>query len=103
MADVCFSVDPDGLDTLRARLSAIESGMRDIGQVVSGYGPLDLGPNPDVWNALQSFHGDWSDGLAVITRNVAALAGLLAKAAGDYRGTEDQIAQAAAPQTGPAL
>ena len=102
MADVRFSVEPDGLDALRAQRSAIESGMRDIGHVVSAYGPLDLGPNPDVWNALQSFHTDWSDGLAVITRNVAALVGLLARAAGDYRGTEDQIAQAAVPQTGPA-
>jgi hypothetical protein len=102
MADVFFSVDPDGLDTLRGQLSSIESGMRDIDHVVSAYGPLDLGPNPDVWNALQSFHGDWSNGLAIITRNVAALVGLLAKAAEDYRGTEDQIAQAATPQAGPA-
>lgn len=102
MTDVSFTVDPDGLDGLRGRLSAIESGMRGIGGTAAAYEPLDLGPNAAVWEALQNFHSDWSNGLAMITRNVQALLGLLSRAAEDYRGTEGQIAQAATPQAGPA-
>jgi hypothetical protein len=102
MTDVCFSVDPDGLDQLRGQLSAIESGMQNIGTVAAGYEALDLGPTPDLWNTLQSFHSDWSNGLAMISHNVQQLLGSLAGAAQDYRGTDDQIAQAATPQPGTA-
>ena len=102
MSDVCFSVDPDGLDALRGHLTAIESGMQEIGNTAGSCEPLDLGPNLDVWNTLQSFHNDWSNGLSMISHNVEALLDLLAKAAEDYRGTDVQIAQAATPQTGTA-
>jgi hypothetical protein len=101
MTEVSFTVDPDGLDGLRGRLNAIESGMRGIGDTAASYQPLDLGPNPDVWTALQTFHSDWSNGLAMISGNVQALLGLLAGAAGDYRGTDQQIALAAVPKAGP--
>jgi hypothetical protein len=101
MSDVCFSVDPDGLDSLRGHLTAIESGMQDAGGVGS-CDPLDLGPNLDVYNALQDFHNDWSNGLSMISHNVAALQGLLAKAAEDYRGTDEQIARVSTPETGTA-
>jgi hypothetical protein len=100
MTDVSFSVDPDGLDRLRAQLGAIESGMQDSGTMAGAYDPLDLGPNEDVWNALQAFHNDWSNGLSMIKHNIGQLLGLLARAAEDYRGTDDQIAQTATPQPG---
>jgi hypothetical protein len=100
MADVSFSVDPDGLDRLHGQLSAIESGMQNIGNDAACYDPLDLGPNADVWNALQQFHNDWSNGMSMIKHNIGQLLKLLGQAADDYRGTEDQISQSATPQSG---
>jgi hypothetical protein len=102
MTEVSFSVDPEGMDTLRGRLAAIESRMQGIGDTVSSYAWQDLGPDPGVYNTLGSFHSDWSNGLAMISHNIQALTKLLANAAGDYRGTDNQIAQAAVPQDGAA-
>jgi hypothetical protein len=102
MTDVCFSVDPDGLDRLRGQLGAIESGMQNSGSEAAACEPLDLGPTPELWNTLQDFHNDWSNGLAMISHNMQRLLGSLAGAAQDYRGTDDQIAQAATPQPGTA-
>lgn len=102
MTEVSFTVDPEGLDTLRARLTAVESRMQGIGDTAASYPWQDLGPDPGVFNALGSFNSDWSNGLAMISHNIQALTGLLANAAGDYRGTDDQIAQAAVPQGGTA-
>ena len=101
MTEVSFTVDPEGLDTLRGRLTAIESRMQGIGGSVNSYSWQDLGPNPDVHNALGSFQGDWSNELTTITTNVQALATLLGGAATDYRGADNGIAQAAVPQGGP--
>jgi hypothetical protein len=100
MPDVFFTVDPDGLDRMRAELDHIGTSMQDIGRVAGSYDPLDLGPDPSVWNALQQFDGDWSDGMRTIGQNLTALEGLLSKAAAHYRGTDAQLAQAAA-QSGP--
>jgi hypothetical protein len=96
MPDVFFTVDPDGLDSLRGQLDRIGVGLQEIGQVAGSYDPLDLGPDPAVWDALQHFDGSWSDGITMIRNNLAALEGLLGKAAADYRGTDQQIAQTAA-------
>ena len=95
MPDVFFTVDPDGLEALKGRLEHIQSGMQDIGNAVDSYNPLDLGPDNAVWNALQAFQAGWSSGLAKIGRNLTGLQTLLDKAAADYRGTDQQIAQAA--------
>ena len=100
MTGVSFSVDPESLDSLRGRLTAIESRMQGIGDTVSSYAWQDLGPDPGVHNALLDFAGDWSKGLTTISSNIQGLAGLLAMAAGDYRGTDSQVAQAAVPQNG---
>lgn len=94
MPDVFFTVDPDGLDSLRSQLDRIGTGLQEIGQVAGSYHPLELGPDPAVWDALQKFDASWSDGIAAIRRNLTALEGLLGKAAADYRGTDQQIAQA---------
>jgi len=102
VADVWFTVNPDGLDALRGQLTAIHSGMQNVGNEAGSYDPLDLGPNADVWNALQDFHNDWSNGLAMIGRNLGALLRLLADAAAGYRQTDDQIAQSAGPSPGAA-
>jgi hypothetical protein len=101
MTETSFTVDPDGLDNLRGQLSAIQATMQDIGSITGCYSPADLGTTPQVWNALQSFNSNWSDGISKIGNNVAALVVLLAKAAADYRGTDEQIAQAAAPPSAP--
>ena len=95
MPDVFFSVDPDGLDALRGQLDGIGAGLQEMGQVAGSYDPLELGPDPAVWDALQHFDGSWSDGITTIRQNLAALEGLLGKAAADYRGTDQQIAQTA--------
>ncbi len=100
MTEVSFTVDPEGLDTLRSRLGAIESCMQSMGQTVSSYPWQDLGSSPDVYEALQNFSSNWSNGLALISHNVQALTKLLTNAAGDYRGTDDQIAQAAKAPAG---
>jgi hypothetical protein len=100
MGDVFFSVDPDGLDRLQAQLGALRETMQNSGNVAVSFEPLDLGPDQNVWNALQGFHDNWSNGLAMIGHNISALVGLLAKAAADYRGTDEQIAQAAQPTQG---
>jgi hypothetical protein len=92
MPDVFFTVDPDGLDSLRSRLDRIGTDLQEIGQVAGSYHPLELGPDPAVWDALQHFDASWSDGIAAIRRNLTALEGLLGKAAADYRGTDQQIA-----------
>jgi hypothetical protein len=94
MPDVFFTVDPDGLDSLRSQLNRIGTDLQEIGQVAGSYRPLELGPDPAVWDALQHFDASWSDGIAAIRRNLTALEGLLGKAAADYRGTDRQIAQA---------
>jgi hypothetical protein len=96
MPDVFFTVDPDGLDSLRSQLDRIGAGLQEIGQVAGSYEPLELGPDPAVWDALQNFDAGWSDGIAMIRRNLTALEGLLGTAAADYRGTDQQIAQASA-------
>jgi uncharacterized protein YukE len=95
MPDVFFTVDPDGLEALRSQLAHIQGGMQDLGNAVDAYSPLDLGPDNAVWNALQAFQGDWSSSLAKIGQNLTALESLLDKAAADYRGTDQQIAQTA--------
>ena len=100
MPDVFFTVDPDGLEALRSQLEHIQNGMQDAGNVVDSYSPLDFGPDDAVWNALQTFQVAWSSGLAKIRQNLSALEALLDKAAADYRGTDQQIAQAAT-QPGP--
>ena len=100
MTEVSFTVDPEDLDALRSRLSAIESRMQGMGQTASSYSWQELGSNPDVYEALQNFSSNWSNGLALISHNIQALAKLLTNAAGDYRGTDDQIAQAATAPTG---
>jgi hypothetical protein len=96
MPDVFFTVDPDGLDSLRSQLDRIASGLQDIGPASGSYDPLELGPDPAVWDALQDFDASWSDGIGTIRKNLAALEGLLGTAAADYRGTDQQIAQASA-------
>ena len=69
--------------------------MRDIGRIADSYSPLDFGPDDAVWNALQTFQVAWSADSPKIRQNLSALETLLDKAAGDYRGTDQQIAQAA--------
>ena len=102
MGDVSFSVDPDQLDLLNRQLQAIESGMSMTGDTLAAYGQLELGPSADVWNALHRFHDDWSNGRYLIRDNIGRLVKLLTQAAADYRATDEQIAQAATPQPGPA-
>jgi hypothetical protein len=102
MPDVFFTVDPDGLQALRSQLERIQSGMQDVENLADSYDPLDFGPDDTVWNVLQDFQSDWSNGLASIGRNLTALGTLLDKAAADYRGTDQQIARTAA-QPGPQL
>lgn len=102
MADVFFTVDPDGLDALRGRLDHVQADLRDIGRIAGSCNPLDLGPDGAVWNALQRFDASWSSGLAVIGRNLTSLESLLDKAAADYRGTDEQIARGAAHPGSPA-
>jgi hypothetical protein len=102
MGDVSFSVDPDQLDLLTRQLQATGSGMSTTADTLAAYGQLELGPDADVWNALQRFHDDWSNGLFMIKDNIGRLVKLLTQAAADYRATDGQIAQAATPQTGPA-
>jgi hypothetical protein len=93
--DVFFTVDPDGLDSLRSQLDRIGTGLEEIGQVASSYQPHELGPDPAVWDALQKFDASWSDGITMIRKNLTALEGLLGTAATDYRDTDQQIAQTA--------
>jgi hypothetical protein len=98
MTEASFTVDPEGLDTLRGRLTAIESRMQGTGATVASYTWQDLGPEPGVFNALGSFHSDWSNELTTITSNIQALATLLGAAAGYYRNTDNGIVQATIPQ-----
>lgn len=102
MPDACFTVDPDGLQALRSQLERIQDGIQNVENAADSYNPLDFGPDDTVWNALQAFQSDWSNGLAKIGQNLTALETLLDKAAEDYRGTDQQIAQAAT-QPGPQL
>lgn len=99
-SDVIFRVNPDGLEMLRAHLADIVAGMNDTGNICAGYEPLELGPDSAVWDALASFHGDWSDGMAMIRGNVSALTSMLACAADDYRRVESLIIREATPDGG---
>ena len=101
MPDAFFTVDPDRLDSLRQQLGRVTGGLQDIGPVAGSHDPLELGPDPAVWDALRNFEGSWSDGLAMIRRNLTALESLLGTAAADYRDTDQQIAQAATHPGGP--
>jgi hypothetical protein len=100
MTEVSFTVDPENLDALRGRLGAIESCMQGMGRTDSTYPWQELGSSPDVYEALQNFSSNWSNGLALISHNIQALTKLLTSAAGDYRGTDDQIAQAVTAPAG---
>jgi hypothetical protein len=102
MPDVLFTVDPEDLDSLRARLDHIRAGIRDIRKVAESCDPLDLGPDRAVWAALQEFDAEWSSGVDRIGQNVTALEDLLSKAAADYRSTDQQVAQAATRSGPPA-
>jgi hypothetical protein len=95
MSEVSFTADPDGLEALSQRLSSLEDGMRGFTVAVDAYAPSDLSPSGDVWNALQAFGRDWSDGLQVINANVSALQQRLASASMFYRSTEQKIGTAA--------
>ncbi|HEX3753146.1 MAG TPA: type VII secretion target [Streptosporangiaceae bacterium] len=100
MSEVSFTVDPDSLDTLGSRLSGIESRMQSAGDAVNGYSWTDLGPTPDVHSALQKFSSDWAKGLKTISSTIDQLTKRLGAAASDYRGTDNQIAQAATSGNG---
>jgi len=99
-SDVIFSVNPDGLEMLRAHLADIVAGMTYTGNIGAGYEPLELGPDCAVWDALTSFHSDWSDGMAMISGNVRALTSMLAQAANAYRQVEALIVREATPGGG---
>ena len=49
MTDVSFTVDPDGLERLRGRLSSIESGMQGAGDLTGSYQALGLGSGRLSW------------------------------------------------------
>lgn len=100
MSEVSFTVDPDSLDTLSGRLSGIESHMQGAGSAVNGYSWTGLGPTPDVHDALQSFSSDWAKGLGTLSGTIGQLARQLGDAAGAYRDTDSQIAQAASSPGG---
>jgi hypothetical protein len=100
MSDVSFTVDPDGLDALNGRLSEVVAGLKGMDVALSAYDPLDLGPDGSVWDALQGFTGAWSSSLGAISSDVSALQDRLTGAAGGYRTTEGQIAQATTPPGG---
>ena len=98
-----FTVDPDGLDALNSRLGEVVAGRQGMSVAVSAYYPLDLGPNASVSTALQDFTDSWFMRLTGISNEVTELQRGLTEAAGGYRGTEDEIVQAATlpPATAP--
>lgn len=98
MSDAVFTVDPDGLDALSGRLGEVIAGLKGMDVALSAYAPLDLGPDAGVWDALQTFTGDWSSTLGTISSDVSALQDQLTRAAGGYRTTESQIQQAEAAE-----
>jgi len=102
MDNACFTVNPDGLDALSARLGELVSAMAGMDVTVSMYNPLDLGPDTGVWQALEDFSGAWASNLARVGHDVADLRDRLAAASGAYRGTEAQITRAAAAPPGAA-
>jgi Excreted virulence factor EspC, type VII ESX diderm len=90
--DISFRVNPDELDVLRRQLDDVVAGMNAAGNSCTGYQAADLGPTAAVWNSLERFHGDWSDGVAKIKQNVAGLAARLSEAARAYRELDGRIA-----------
>jgi hypothetical protein len=92
-----FTVDPDGLSTLSARLGELVSAVGGIDLTVSMYNPADLGPDSGVAQAAEAFSAAWAANLTQVTTEVAALRDRLTIAAAGYSGTETHIAQAATP------
>ena len=76
--------------------------MRAAGDLVGSYQPLDLGPNPDVRDALTAFQDESSTAVATIRANLDTLQNLLAQAAAGYRATDSQAAQAFRDNMAPA-
>lgn len=95
MDNAGFTVDPDGLDALNARLGEVVADMQAMDVAVGAYYPLDLGPDAGVSNALQDFTGAWSTQLTAIRDDVGGLQERLTEASRGYHGTESQIVQAA--------
>jgi hypothetical protein len=94
-----FTVDPQSLEALAGRLSGVESQMSRIGDVAAEVSPTQLG-SADVFNALQDFHNDWSQGLDKISGNIGGVRARLSAAAQHYGETESGIVRAASPGGG---
>jgi methyl-accepting chemotaxis protein len=107
-----FTVDPRTLNTLAQVLQNLGSDLDTIhdgrGQlhdaVVAGelsVGDFSTQAFDDAGNALESFAGDWSNGIAQLNKESANIATALQQAASAYQQTECQLAQAIAPSPAP--
>lgn len=119
-----FTVDPQTLNTLATVLQNLGSDLNMIhdgrGQlhdaVVAGeYSPglvggpsnydsdaFSTGPFDSAGNALESFAGDWSNGIAQLNKEAADVASALQQAASAYQSTESDLAKAITPAGSPA-
>jgi hypothetical protein len=98
MTDVSFTVDPDGLERLRGRLSSIESGMQGAGDLTGSYQALGLGSGRRVLEALTTFHDEWSGWMATVRQNLDTLQQLLGQAASGYLAVDGKVAGSAGTQ-----
>lgn len=97
MDDARFAVDPDGLDTLSARLGELVSAMTGLDTTVSMYDPAELGADGKVAKTAEGFSAGWAANLQQLAADVTGLRDRLTGGAGAYRDTESQITAAAAP------
>jgi len=95
---VRFTVDPEGLAALHDQLVGIQADMQNIGSFTGNHDPLDLGTNDDVFNSLQNFYNQWSNGLSIVTDDMTAIVESLATAAEGYAKTENSIVTAETPK-----
>jgi hypothetical protein len=97
MSNVRFTVDPDGLDALSARLGELVSALAGLDTAVGLYDPSDLGSDRKVARAAADFAAYWASNLTRVGTNVAGLQDRLRSASGAYRETETRIRQSATP------
>jgi hypothetical protein len=97
MDDVCFTVDPDGLDALSGRLGDLATTMGGIDLAVSQYDPLDLDPDGKVLAAAQKFADAWASNLKQVAADVSDLRDRLGGAGTSYREVEANVSRAATP------
>ena len=108
-----FTVDPQTLNSLAQVLLNLGGDLDTIhdarGQLHDAVvaGELSVGSFPtqafdDAGTALESFAGDWSNGIAQLNKESADIAAALQQAASAYADTECKLAQAMTPAGTPA-